>query len=286
MTGTLDSSESRRGAERRGTPSLRTCPVTGCQVGIWFRGATGVGLAGNPATGVISSLGHIESGPRIPRASETRAGPGGPRSSDPWQVRRGSLEQLSDDELMLAYQKGDLEAFGVLLRRHQRAVFGFALRLLGNRTLAEEVAQESFLRVIKASSRYAAGSSFRGYLYQIVRNLCLDLLRKRSREPQEALAAGNPEVLPESIPNGNPGPESHAGSGQVRLALQRALRKLPPEQREVFLLKEVREMKLQDVARITGTNLNTVKSRLRYALAGLREHLSRQGVGQEDGHDV
>jgi RNA polymerase sigma-70 factor (ECF subfamily) len=68
--------------------------------------------------------------------------------------------------------------------------------------------------------------------------------------------------------------------------LSRALQQLPPEQREVILLKEVRDMKLEDVARITGTNLNTVKSRLRYALLGLREHLSREGVSREDGHDM
>lgn len=196
------------------------------------------------------------------------------------------MEQSSDEELMLAYQQGDLGAFESLLRRHQGAVFGFALRLLGNRALAEEAAQESFLRLIKASSRYTAGASFRNYLYQIARNLCFDLLRKQARTPEEPAVAGNPAGSLESLANGNPGPEAQAGSGQVRLALHRALRELPPEQREVFLLKEVRDMKLEDVARIAGTNLNTVKSRLRYALAALRERLTRDGVGRENGHDL
>jgi len=61
---------------------------------------------------------------------------------------------------------------------------------------------------------------------------------------------------------------------------------LPADQREAFLLKEVKDMKLQDVATITGANLNTVKSRLRYALIHLREHLAEEGMGREMGHDV
>ena len=196
-----------------------------------------------------------------------------------------SREQ-TDEELMLALQKGETAAFDVLLKRHERGVYTFAKRHLGNRMQAEEVTQESFLRVIKASSRYKPTAGFRNYLYQITRNLCLDILRRRAKGLEEAVAESNPGTLPESVPNGNPGPESKAGANQLRSALQRALDELPQEQREVFLLKEVKDLKLQDVARVTGTNPNTVKSRLRYALANLREKLSADGVGREADNGV
>ncbi len=196
------------------------------------------------------------------------------------------MSQDSDEELVTAYQRGEPQAFEALLKRHERGVFNFSLRMLGNRMEAEEVTQESFLRFIRASSRYRTETGFRNYLYRIARNLCLDLLRKRSRGSVETPEAAGPEGRMESIPNGNPGPDAQADASRIRQALRKALRALPPEQREVFLLKEVRDMKLQDVASVTGTNINTVKSRLRYALLALREQLTREGLGKEAGHAV
>jgi len=196
-------------------------------------------------------------------------------SSPGW---RPALAERTDEQLMLAYQQGDTRAFETLLTRHEKGVYGFAFRMLGDSMLAEEVAQESFLRVIQSASRYRAKASFRNYLYRIARNLCVDQLRKRPREPRTPeLDAGSPGTA-EGIPSGNPGPENNVGAAQLRSAIRRALATLPDDQREAFLLKEVRGMKLQDVAAITGANLNTVKSRLRYALTRLREHLSQQGV--------
>ncbi len=194
------------------------------------------------------------------------------------------MTERSDEDLMLAYKKGDPAAFEVLLKRHEKGVYGFALRFLNSRAMAEDVTQESFLRVIRASAGYKASASFRNYLYRIVRNLCLDLLRKKAKEGQETGKGLDLERLIDSIPDVNPGPELHTDARQTRLALYKALQSLPAEQREVFLLKEIKDMKLQDVAKVTGTNLNTVKSRLRYALFSLREQLSREWRGKEAGH--
>jgi len=185
---------------------------------------------------------------------------------------------------MLAYKKGDPAAFEALLKRYEKGVYCFALRMVNNRAMAEDVTQESFLRVIKASGRYKAKACFRNYLYRIARNLCVDLLRKKGKGMLEAESRLNPEGLLDSLPDDNPGPELRTGARQARLALYKALQNLPAEQREVFLLKEVKDMKLQDVAKVTGTNLNTVKSRLRYALFSLREQLSGEWGGKEAGH--
>lgn len=194
---------------------------------------------------------------------------------------RPPLVERSDEQLLLAFQKGDTQAFETLLTRHEKGVYRFALRMLGDSMLAEEVAQESFLRIIQSASRYRAKASFRNYLYRIARNLCVDLLRKRPREPRTPDLDAGSTGTPEGIPDETPGPENNAEAAQLQLLIRRALATLPADQREAFLLKEVKGMKLQDVAAITGTNLNTVKSRLRYALARLRENLTEQGVGKE-----
>jgi RNA polymerase sigma-70 factor (ECF subfamily) len=196
------------------------------------------------------------------------------------------LDERSDEQLMLAFQKGDTHAFETLLTRHEKGVYRFAMRMLGDSMQAEEVAQESFLRVIQSAARYKAKAGFRNYLYRIARNLCIDLLRRRPREPRPPGDDAGPAGTPEGIPDLNPGPENHMGAEQIRSAIRGALLALPADQREAFLLKEVRDMKLQDVATITGANLNTVKSRLRYALLRLREHLSEQGIGKEMGHEM
>jgi RNA polymerase sigma-70 factor (ECF subfamily) len=196
------------------------------------------------------------------------------------------LDERNDEQLMLAFQKGDTQAFEILLTRHEKGVYRFALRMLGDSMQAEEVAQESFLRVIQSAARYKPKAGFRNYLYRIARNLCIDLLRRRPREPRPLAGDVGPEGTPEGIPDGNPGPENHVGARQLRSAIRRALEALPEDQREAFLLKEVKDMKLQDVATVTGANLNTVKSRLRYALIRLREHLSEEGIGKEMGHEM
>lgn len=198
-------------------------------------------------------------------------------------ARRNGLDERSDEQLMLAFQGGDARAFEMLLTRHEKGAYGFALRMVGDSMLAEEIVQEAFLRIIRSARRYRAKANFRNYVYRIVRNLCLDFLRKRPRESRPPdLKAGSPGT-PEGIPDGNPGPEHHVGTAQLRSAIQRALFHLPEDQREAFLLKEVKGMKLQDVAAVTGANLNTVKSRLRYALIRLRELLSEEGIGKEMG---
>jgi len=179
---------------------------------------------------------------------------------------------------MQAYQQGETDAFEILLKRYERGIYYFSLRFLGNRMQAEEVTQEAFLRVIKAAARYKPISSFRNYLYQIARNHCFDLLRKRSKDKSDAGGWSDPTELPGAAHDTNPSPEDHAIEQQRRQALLKALQRLPPEQKEVFLLKEIKDMKLQDVASITGANINTVKSRLRYALFTLREQLSREGI--------
>jgi RNA polymerase sigma-70 factor (ECF subfamily) len=197
---------------------------------------------------------------------------------------------------MLAFQAGDARAFEVLVRRHRTPVFNFILRFTGNRARAEDVLQETWLKVVRSAPEYEPKARFTTWLYTIARNLCVDTARKESYRQATSLEApvggedgdgGRP--LGEALPDGGMNPERGAYNSRVRPLLERALAGLPEEQREVFLLREYSGIPFKEIAEVTGVSENTVKSRMRYALEGLRRRLGELGVEgdlAEDGRTV
>jgi RNA polymerase sigma-70 factor, ECF subfamily len=180
----------------------------------------------------------------------------------------------SDEKLMARYQAGDVAAFEVLLGRHRGAVFSFLVRLTGDRARAEDLLQEAWLKVVGAAPRWEPRARFTTWLYTIARHLALDEARRVAhRRP----AASPPDAAPE-LAAPDPGPDRAAASAFLRPKLEAALRSLPEEQREVFLLREYAGLPFQEIARVTGAPENTVKSRMRYALEGLRRALEAMGV--------
>jgi RNA polymerase sigma-70 factor (ECF subfamily) len=173
--------------------------------------------------------------------------------------------QDKDAQLMLAYARGDADAFEQLYLKHKDGLFRFFLRQCGNQALAEELYQDVWVRVIDARLRYETKAKFSTWLFRIAHNILTDHYRK----PVEEALPGETEVPASWTDN----PETIL-SGQEKLARYRAMiQALPDEQREVFLLKEEAGMSLEDIARITGENFETVKSRLRYAAGKLKQAL-------------
>jgi RNA polymerase sigma-70 factor (ECF subfamily) len=197
---------------------------------------------------------------------------------------------------MLAFRAGDARAFEVLVRRHRTPVFNFILRFTGHRARAEDVLQETWLKVVRSAPEYEAKARFTTWLYTIARNLCVDSARKESYRQAASLEApttgaegdeGRP--LGESLPDEGASPERGAYNARVRPLLERALAGLPEEQREVFVLREYSGIPFKEIAEVTGVSENTVKSRMRYALEGLRRRLAELGVDgdlAEDGRTV
>ena len=196
--------------------------------------------------------------------------------------------ERTDEDLLAAFQAGDAQAFERLLRRHRGPLFTFLLRMVGDRTRAEDLTQEAFLRVVRAAARWEARARFQTWLYTVARNLCVDQSRRDRFRRADSLDAqvpskdgGEGPPLVEALANDDALPDRAADSALVRPALERALDALPSEQREVFLLREQAGLPFKEIAELVGCNENTVKSRMRYALEGLRRHLTAAGVTAE-----
>jgi RNA polymerase sigma-70 factor, ECF subfamily len=191
---------------------------------------------------------------------------------------------------MLAFKKGDARAFETLVRRHRASVFNFILRYTGQRARAEDLLQETWLKVVRSSPEYEPKARFLTWVYTIARNLCVDSARKESYRAADSLdaPAGQQQEdgpsLGELVPaESTASPDRGAYNARVRPLLEQAIRSLPEEQREVFLLREYSGISFKEIAEVTGVFENTVKSRMRYALEGLRRKLSELGVDGDFG---
>jgi RNA polymerase sigma-70 factor (ECF subfamily) len=192
---------------------------------------------------------------------------------------------LSDEELLAAFQQGDAGAFERLLRRHRGPLYTFLLRMLGDAHKAEDLAQETFLRIVRGAAAWQERARFTTWMYTIARNLCADAARRervRGAESLDEQAAGKDgeegRPLVDEVPGDGAAPDRGAESLRLRPLLLRALAALPPEQREVFVLREQAGLPFREIAEMLGVNENTVKSRMRYALEGLRRRLAEAGV--------
>ena len=173
---------------------------------------------------------------------------------------------------MLAFAQGDAGAFDRLYARHKGTVFRFVARSLPSRADAEEIFQEVWMKAIEARARYEPRAKFTTWIYAIAHNRLVDVWRKKGLS-LVPLESGDGEEHPAIDPPDDPGNEPFAQvSGKEAMArFVAAFEKLPPVQREAFLMKEEAEMSIADIALATGSNEEAVKSRVRYATAKLRE---------------
>jgi RNA polymerase sigma-70 factor (ECF subfamily) len=186
----------------------------------------------------------------------------------------------SDETLMVRYQRGDRGAFTLLVRRHHRPLYNFVLRQLRHQSLAEEITQEVFLRVVQSANEYKHEARFSTWAYAIARNLCVDQLRKAQHRRHPSLdqplgpgddARALADVVADPKPVGNA--EHSAAASQMRATLIQANETLPDDQREVYLLREIANLSFKEIAEVTAVPENTAKSRMRYALERLRSTL-------------
>lgn len=183
----------------------------------------------------------------------------------------GPMDNAPDDSaLMLRYCDGDVAAFEALYRRHNDAVYRYLLRLCRHHASAEDIFQEVWSKIVKARSSYRPTAKFTTFLYRVAHNCFIDHVRRNKRHTQVA------DVEPDTQPDPADLPEIETERSLARRRLEAALKDLPEEQRDVFLLREEAGLSLDQIAAVTDTNRETAKSRLRYAVGKLRA-----AVGEE-----
>jgi len=190
----------------------------------------------------------------------------------------GSTDE--DDDLMLRLQGGERTAFDTLVDRHQSSLIGFFIRHLRDAQLAEDLTQETLLRVYNQSWDYLPRGCFRGWMFRIARNLLIDSTRRRSHDALvRAVHTGADEddglgrLVGDVLR-----PDQLADEHEITRIVDAILPELPEDQRLTFLLYHYSGLSLPEIADAMEANLPTTKSRLRLAREKLRDRLRERGI--------
>ena len=171
-----------------------------------------------------------------------------------------------EEKLMIRIGQGDIDAVDELIGLLYPEILRYCLWHAPNRGLAEDAAQETFLKAIRYYDRYVHKGKCKAFLYRIAANTCVDMYRK--------MDIG--ELSIEDIPAELPSEESGFERIHADLNFHQQIRSLPPEQQEILLLRFGQELTLRQIARVTGVPLRTVQSRLRAALKKLKSQLEKE----------
>ena len=175
---------------------------------------------------------------------------------------------------MLRYAGGDVDAFQLLYERHRGGLYRYFLRQ-SNRSVAEELFQDVWTRVIQSRKRYRPKAAFKTWLYTLAHNRLVDHWRREGARPVEPLAADDdcPEM---TAPDMNPGPQRLVDLRDCIEQLLQLVSGLPDVQRQTFLLRHEAGMSLAEIAAAMSTGAETAKSRLRYAMDRLRAAIAKE----------
>jgi len=169
-----------------------------------------------------------------------------------------SLAVMTDERLMLMFRTGDAEAFAELFRRYNDPIYGFFRRRLENQSRAEELAQETFVAILRGIKRYEPRSTFRTYLYGIAIKILM-AERRKSRIAQSTAMPASDRGIDSSV--------------DAAIWVRRAIEQLDSDHRDVLLLREYEQLSYEEIAQLLGLPLNTVRSRLFRARSALKAFL-------------
>jgi RNA polymerase sigma-70 factor (ECF subfamily) len=184
-----------------------------------------------------------------------------------------------DEDLMLAYARGEAAAFDVLYARHKGGVYRYLVRNCGNAGTADELFQDIWMNVIRVRATYAPTAKFATWLYTLAHHRLVDHWRATGQatlvsvDDDDEATRATVDALPAARADE---PDARAGRREMSARIQAALAALPPAQRDAFLLQHESGMSLAEIAALTGVGMETVKSRLRYAIAKLRMELREE----------
>ena len=176
-----------------------------------------------------------------------------------------------------AARNGDQESFEKLVRLYEKRVFSLTSRMCRNSADAEEAAQEAFLAAWQALPAFRGDASFATWLYRLVSNACVDILRREGRHQVMAGPSLDDEESSPEPPDKSPSPHALAERAELRRQIEAGLAALPPEYRQVLILREIHQCTYDEIAQISSIDLGTVKSRINRGRKRLRKILLESG---------
>ena len=182
-----------------------------------------------------------------------------------------------ETQLIRRAQCGDRDAFAQLLKRFKQPVYHQALRMVGHAEDAADLTQEVFLKVWQGLPSFQGDSTFSTWLYRLVSNACVDLLRRDGRRRASAGPSLDDEELNLDVPDPAPSPQDAAERQELREEIERGLSALSPEHREVLILREIHQLRYDEIADSLSLDVGTVKSRISRARKQLRNFLLKSG---------
>ena len=174
---------------------------------------------------------------------------------------------------------GDINAYELLVKEYEKNVYNLALRMVGNSEDAADMSQEAFIKAYNSLTSFRGDSKFSVWLYRIVSNVCLDYLRSRGRRQTVSLSTENDdgEDVEIDIADETQSPERLLDRRLTRDAVRRGLAALPPEHRQILLLREIQGLSYDEIADALGIEAGTVKSRIFRARKKLCAFLIKDG---------
>jgi RNA polymerase sigma-70 factor (ECF subfamily) len=187
----------------------------------------------------------------------------------------------SDSNLVAMAKAGDKDAFGILVQRHESKIYGLCLKMLGNPEDAEDVLQEVFIKAFQALPSFREEARFSTWLYRIAHNACLMRIRKKKLE---TVSLDRPLDVEEGhiqrdVTDWSTDPRTDVMSEELSSVLTQHINELSPDNRIVFVLRDIHGLSTDDTASVLGLSVPAVKSRLHRARLYLRERLSDYMVG-------
>jgi len=180
---------------------------------------------------------------------------------------------ISDEQLIARFQLGDVQAYDILVRKYKDQLLNFVYRFVGNRTDAEDIIQETFLRVYRNKHMYKEIARFSTWVYTIAGNLAKTELRRRKRHKIFSVSNFVNEERDFDIPDRDHSPERKVDSSMQEKIIQKAIEKLPIKFKEVIILRDIQEFAYEEISQILNIPLGTVKSRVNRGRLKLQDDL-------------
>ncbi len=181
--------------------------------------------------------------------------------------------QISDEDLIEKFQRGDIYAYELIVKRYKDQLLNFVYRFLGNQEEAEDVVQETFLRVYRNRHAYQRVAKFSTWIYTIAGNLARTELRRRNRRRIFSLSNMGVDDKEYEISDEFSSPEKHTNTVLSEEIIQKEINKLSPKFREVIILRDIQELSYEEISKIIRVPIGTVKSRVNRARLRLQSRL-------------